>query len=177
MISRTVFILNGKAGSGKDTFVELQKEYAFQQYMIRVSNISTVDRVKEAAKLLGWNGVKDDLSRKFLSDLKDLSVTFCDGPAQYCYRRAEYLENNEWLYIHCREPKEIEKMQNYLSSRMRCYTVLIDRDDNFNVTSNHADVEVNNYKYDFIIDNNSTLDVFAETARSFVDKIVNSRPY
>ena len=35
-------------------------------------NISSVDKVKEAAKVLaGWNGEKDEKSRKFLSDLKD----------------------------------------------------------------------------------------------------------
>ena len=42
-------------GSGKDTFVEFCAKYA------KVMNISSVDKVKEAAKILvGWDEIKDE---------------------------------------------------------------------------------------------------------------------
>jgi hypothetical protein len=170
-VNRVVFILNGKAGSGKDTFVELQKAYAQQRYRIKVRGISTVDKVKEAARLLGWDGVKVPSSRKFLSDLKDLSTKFCDGPAKYCYEVADTLESNSWLYIHCREPDEIDKMQKVLQKRMQCFTVFIRRPGVEDVVSNHADLNVEKFNYDFYVDNNSTLEIFAKKACDFVDKI------
>lgn len=172
--SKVVFILNGRAGSGKDTFVDLQKDYALREYMIKVSGISTVDKVKEAARILGWNGIKDSRSRKFLSDLKDLSVEYCDSPAHYCYQRVNYMQDNEWLYIHCREPIEIEKLRNHISNTTKCYTVFIRRYASLDVTSNHADTDVENYNYDFEIDNNSDLSAFATKAYQFVDHIVET---
>ena len=48
---KQIIIINGSGGVGKDTFVEFCKKYA------RVLNISSVDKVKEAANILtGWNG-------------------------------------------------------------------------------------------------------------------------
>ena len=139
--SRKVFIINGKAGSGKDTFVNFQKEYARDNYGIEIINISTVDKIKEAAKLLGWNEVKDNRSRKFLSDLKDLSVEYYDFPAQYCYKVVKSMPYNGWLYIHCREPQEIEKMRQHIIHYVPyCYTILLDRPGVEEVSSNHADI-------------------------------------
>ena len=54
-MDKQVIIINGTGGSGKDTFVEYCSEFA------KVTNISSVDKVKEAAKILvGWNGEKDE---------------------------------------------------------------------------------------------------------------------
>ena len=62
---KEIVVINGSVGVGKDTFVQFCAEYA------PIMNISSVDKVKEAAKVLaGWNGEKDEKSRKFLSDLK-----------------------------------------------------------------------------------------------------------
>ena len=56
-MDKQVIIINGTGGSGKDTFVEYCSEFA------KVTNISSVDKVKEAAKILvGWNGEKDEKS-------------------------------------------------------------------------------------------------------------------
>ena len=54
-MNKKVIIINGTGGSGKDTFVEFCAEFA------RVTNISSVDPAKAAAKVLvGWEGEKDD---------------------------------------------------------------------------------------------------------------------
>lgn len=168
---RRIFIINGKAGSGKDTFVNFQKDYAKNQYGIDIINISTVDKVKEAANLLGWNGVKDARSRKFLSDLKDLSVEYCDHPAQYCYKVAESLPYNAWLYIHCREPEEIEKMKEHFSKQFTCFTILLDRPGVKAVTSNHADADIDDYTYDFYLHNNDDLQALECLAQGFITKM------
>ena len=77
-MKKRIVIINGVGGSGKDTFVELCAKHA------NVINISSVDKVKEAAKVLvGWNGEKDEKSRKLLVDLKKISIEYNDYPTAY----------------------------------------------------------------------------------------------
>lgn len=58
-------------------------------------NISSVDKIKEAAKVLGWDGGKTEEDRKFLSDLKLLST----GYNNYLY---EYIRTNVEQFEHDR---------------------------------------------------------------------------
>ncbi len=77
-MKKRVIIINGMGGSGKDTFVEFCAKHG------AVTNISSVDKVKEAAKILvGWDGAKDEKSRKLLVDLKKLSIDYNNYPTKY----------------------------------------------------------------------------------------------
>ena len=67
---KKIVVINGSGGSGKTTFVSMVKKYA------SVCEISSVERIKQAATLLGWNGDKTEKDRKFLSDLKFLSSAY-----------------------------------------------------------------------------------------------------
>lgn len=62
-----VIVINGMGGVGKSTFISLCHEID-----PRVIETSTVDFVKEIALQAGWDGVKDEDGRRFLSDLKTL---------------------------------------------------------------------------------------------------------
>lgn len=85
---KEIVVINGSGGVGKDTFVQFCGEYA------PIMNISSVDKVKEAAKVLaGWNGEKDEKSRKFLSDLKELGIEYNDAPFKYISNMAEEFKN------------------------------------------------------------------------------------
>ena len=70
MNEKVKIIINGCGGVGKDTFVDYCRIFA------NITNISSVDKIKEAAKILGWNGGKAEEDRKFLSDLKLLSTGY-----------------------------------------------------------------------------------------------------
>ncbi len=110
-MNKQVIIINGTGGSGKDTFVELCSKYA------KVVNISSVDKVKEAAKILvGWNGEKDEKSRKLLVDLKQLSIDYNDFPTKYVQEQYEAFikSDSNYLFIHIREISEICKIKNLL---------------------------------------------------------------
>ena len=90
---KEIVVINGSGGAGKDTFVQFCGEYT------SIMNISSVDKVKEAAKVLaGWNGEKDEKSRKFLSDLKELGIEYNDAPFKYISNMAE-----EFKKIHHRQ--------------------------------------------------------------------------
>lgn len=67
------------AVQAKDTFVKMvSRQMDKTSNYMAVMNISSVDKVKEAAKIIGWNGGKEEKDRKFLSDLKELSSGYND---------------------------------------------------------------------------------------------------
>lgn len=163
-MKKKIIIINGSGGVGKDTFVEFCQEYA------NVKNISSVDKVKEAAKILvGWNGDKDDKSRKLLVDLKQLSIDYNDYPTVYIKDEADsFIENSEqdMMFVHIREISEIEKLKKLLNAK----TLLITSTRVAKITSNNSDANVDQYTYDYYISNDGTLDELKEKAKEFVEK-------
>lgn len=163
-MKKEIIIINGSGGVGKDTFVEFCEEFA------SVKNISSVDKVKEAAKILvGWNGDKDDKSRKLLVDLKQLSIDYNDYPMTYIKQEAdEFMENEEqnMMFVHIREISEIEKVRNMLNAK----TLLITSSRVAKITTNNSDANVDKYEYDYYISNDGTLDKLKEKAKSFVER-------
>lgn len=163
-MNKQVIIINGTGGSGKDTFVEFCSEFA------KVTNISSVDKVKEAAKILvGWNGEKDEKSRKLLVDLKQLSIKYNDYPTKYIQEQYKEFKtsNAEYLFIHIREIEEIEKIKKLLNAK----TLLIRNPRVALITSNNSDGNVYKYEYDCTIENDGTLEDLKEKAKEFVKEI------
>ena len=163
-MDKKIYIINGSGGVGKDTFIEYCSEFA------KVKNISSVDKVKEAAKILtGWNGEKDEKSRKLLVDLKKLSIDYNDYPVKYIEEQAkEFQENDdeEMMFVHIREIDEIKKVK----ERVTVKTILVTSTRVEKITSNSSDANVENYEYDYYIKNDGTLDELREMAKEFVDK-------
>lgn len=160
-MQKQVFIINGSGGVGKDTFVELVSRYA------GVRNFSSVDEVKSFAKMMGWNGEKDEKSRKFLSDLKDILTEYNDKPFTYlqsCVSRFLKDTTNEFCFLHIREPEEIQRAKEAFDA----ITVLVTRDNIETVKGNHADEQVLQYTYDVHIRNDHSLDWLEAVARKFV---------
>lgn len=165
-----IYILNGKAGSGKTTFFKLIEEKC-RNY---VYNYSTVDLVKKVAYGCGWNGSKTPENRKFLSDLKDLLTEWDDVPYKDCLKEIKRItsladiydvEHDDWaIFIDCREPKEIQKFVDRLGAK----TIFIDRKIEDYNASNHADANVENFEYDIVINNNGTLEDLAAIAMNFI---------
>ena len=167
------FIINGRPRSGKDTFVNfcLEELGAFGKL------ISTVDFVKKIATECGWDGTKDLKNRKFLSDLKDLLTNWGDVPYKKTLQEIDMFKfdldcwnvpDKGVVFIMCREPKEIERFERELNAK----SLLIRRASvEFEQQSNHADSEVLNHKYDYIIENNGTIDELKEKAKEFLKNL------
>lgn len=168
-----VIVVNGYPRSGKDTFVNFCKE---KLGAFGVS-VSTVDFVKYLAAQSGWDGTKTPKNRKFLSDLKDLLTEWNDVPwkkveevfesikvecFQYGLRDSDF-----FLFIHSREPKEIERFQKEYGA----LTILIDREEVEGKQSNHSDAEVMNFNYDYIINNDGTLEELKMKAMTFIESV------
>ena len=151
-----VVVINGIATVGKDKFIEFYEKHS----PAKIINISTIDEVKSIAMKMGWDGTKDDKSRKFLSDLKDLWTEYNDGIFKSV---VDYINkfHGVVIFVHCREPKEISKFKNKFKEN--CVTLLVKREC-IHVPDNHADREVENYEYDMTLFNNGTLQDLEEKA-------------
>ncbi len=161
-MKKQIVIINGTGGSGKDTFVEFCTKYG------KIMNFSSVDKVKEIAKYIGWNGGKSEKDRKFLSDLKRLTTNYNDFSFESIKDAVYQFENSnkEILFIHIREPEEIERAANAFSAK----TLLIKRVGLENITTNYSDANVDNYPYDYIIEN-TTLEELDHNALNFINQL------
>lgn len=161
-MKKRVVIINGGGGSGKDTFAEFCAKHT------NVINISSVDRVKDAAKILvGWDGTKDEKSRKLLVDLKKLSIDYNNYPTTYIleeYKKFLASEANI-LFIHIREISEIKKLKELLNAE----TILLVNPRVPKITSNTSDANVNDYTYDYTVENAGTLEDLEQKAIEFIN--------
>ena len=160
-MNKKVFIINGSGGVGKDTFVEFVQKYSYTQ------NVSSVDEVKAFASLMGWRGEKNENSRKFLSDLKDILTEYNDRPFKFMEREVKLFladRHAEFLFLHIREPEEIQRAKEAFNAT----TILVTRDGIEQVKGNHADERVLQYTYDIHIKNDGSLTLLEAIARKFV---------
>lgn len=159
-----VIVINGAGGVGKDTLCDMAaKEF-------RVLNVSSITPIKEIAKMCGWHGEKDDKARKFLSDLKRLTIDYNDFPT--VKMKEEYdrflLGDCELMFVHIREGEEIDKFVRATDGK--AHTLLILGGDRFKKARLHSygnasDDEVENYAYDYVFTNDKPLE---ETKDNFI---------
>lgn len=163
-----VFVVNGLPTSGKTTFEQLVAEEAHKKgkevYITSIINI-----VKTCAETLGWEGTKSMADRKFLSDLKDALEDWKDIP--YISLVADYQVAKEAdidiMFIDAREPKDIERIKRDFNAK----SILVHRDEVFGQEqSNHADSNVYETAYDYIIYNNADLNNLKESAIIFLEE-------
>ena len=161
-MKKYIFIVNGMARSGKDTFAEILGS------MVPTTKYSSIDKVKSVATLCGWDGGKTEKDRKFLSDLKRLTTEYNDMAFKAIADKVERFNSNyihRILLIDIREPKEIDRAKRVFGA----YTILIKNDRVKTITSNTSDANVYNYVYDCVIENNGTLTEFRKNIKDFVD--------
>jgi len=168
-------IINGTGGVGKDTFVDLCKDYACSSeipFWCDIYNFSSVEIIKTAAGVIGWDGGKTEKDRKFLADLKKLAKEYNNCSIKYMANKYNECKNAKItagtyiLFFHIREPEEIEEFKNYVKDPI---TLLIRRNTVKIIKSNYSDANVENYNYDRIIDNDGSLDDLFEKAKEFIN--------
>ena len=164
---KKVFILNGVGASGKGEFADRVGKY------IPTRKYSIVDLPKEAAKLLGWNGAKTEKDRRFLSDIMDLATEYNDSPYKDVINLVEAFDTElpeEVLIIDMRDPKDIARAVKDFEAE----TILIRNPSVGKIESNHADANVENYNYDYIIENDGTLEQLDKMAYLFSEQVVKN---
>ena len=166
-ITKKIYITNGMARCGKDTFAK------FLNDIVPTLKYSSIDKVKDIAKLCGWDGGKTEKDRKFLSDLKLLTTEYSNMAFEAIKSKVnEFLEDSQYvvMLIDIREPAEIEKAKTAFGAK----TILIENKNVKTISSNMADANVFNYTYDYTVKNNGTLDDFRENVEEFVSTVIQN---
>ena len=151
-----VIIINGSGRTGKDTFCEYFSKF------IPADVVSSVTLVKKAFKILvGEDVPKDEAMRKFLSDMKLAWTAYNDGPTKYMINKVKSC-TRPVIFLHIREPEEIDKIKTELQLMGYNVTTLLMRNKNVNkIESNMADLNVENYEYDTIINNETYINCYS----------------
>ena len=160
-MKKAVLVINGAGGVGKDTLCDLAERH------LKIRNISTITPIKDIARMCGWDGSKDDKSRKFLADLKQLSVEYNDFPTKWAINIFnEFMQTDEQiLFVHIREPEEIAKFVKATGGFAKALLVRGGERMKKSHYGNAADDCVENYTYDYYFLNDKTLE---EAEREFV---------
>lgn len=169
-----VVVINGHPRAGKDTFVKFCQEILGT---FRCRNLSTIDYIKKIAPLFGWREEKTPEARRFLAKLKDITTEYNDFSYRYIKKQFSAIEKEEWngediiVFVHCREPKDIERfVRDY-----NAITVLVKNKRVEDEYSNEADANVENYRYDVTILNNTTLDNLKLSAKAFIEYLAEEK--
>ena len=167
VMKKLVIVINGSGGVGKDTICDLAAKH------FKVRNISSVDPIKEIATFCGWTGVKDDKARKFLHDLKILTAEYNDFPTNWALNVfREFLESDEQiLFVHIREPWEIEKFVKATDGVAKTLLVRGGTRSRSRIYGNAADDMVENYEYDYYFVNDHSLDETEQLVKELFDGI------
>lgn len=163
-MNKLVMVINGAGGVGKDTLCDLSAKH------FKVRNISSVDPIKEIATFCGWTGVKDDKARKFLHDLKTLTAEYNDFPTNWALNVfREFMTNDEQiLYVHIREPWEIEKFVKATGGVAKTLLVRGGARTRTDAYGNAADDSVEQYEYDYYFLNDESLE---EAEKNFCEML------
>ena len=148
-----------------------------------VSELSTVDFVKEVARICGWKGKKEKKDREFLHDLKEAMEKWDNIPNKKVLEDAEniiknYLGLNHLFFVNIREPQSIESFSQLVMEQGYETPIKILMESN--MSSNEVDSivqEIKSIKYDKIYKNNGTLKDLANTAGDFIEEIIHAKRY
>ena len=168
-MKKTVIVINGSGGVGKDTLCDM----AANRY--KVKNVSSIMPIKELAKQCGWNGEKTDKARKFLSDLKALTTEYNNFPTRWIYN--EYLDflntDEEVMFVHIREGSEIKKFVDITEGK--ALTLLVRGGKRFEKRQeygNASDDLVEEYSYDYYFVNDNPIEVTEALFCDFLGEII-----
>lgn len=164
---KKVYITNGSGSKGKDSFAELVGKY------IPTFKYSSIDLVKDMLEFAGVKKEpKTERKRLLYSDTKDMLTKYDDIPFRDVTSIvADFksgLIDTDILLIDIREPEEIARAVETFGAE----TILVRNPNVDNITSNHADRDVENYEYDYIIENDGTFEQLDKVAKLFVGEII-----
>lgn len=132
-MNKTILVLlNGHAGVGKDTFVELCRKSATSKDC-EVMNLHRSDAPKAALTSLGWDGKKDEETRTLLKNIIDWMEPrgLLDRYLQTQLESANsvFADKDLIMFYHVRDPEVMYSLINrYLGTNIQTISVLIQRE-------------------------------------------------
>ena len=166
-----IIIVNGRGGSGKDTFENFVNDYGSKQGY-QFYKTSMVSFVKQEAEKLGWRGGKSTEDRRFLSDLKDTLTRWNDSPFQDIINTINKCESwkLDFIFIDAREAEDIERIK---ESYPDVTTLLVTRPScDLQIYGNHADDGVLDIQYDWVIENSGSIEDLKAAAEVWFEEFL-----
>ncbi|MBE7018426.1 MAG: hypothetical protein E7413_00895 [Ruminococcaceae bacterium] len=166
---KKIYITNGSGTSGKDTFAKMLSKY------ITVHKYSSINLVKAMLQFVGVDTEqKTEELRLLLSDMKDRLTKYDNIPFKDISEVVNNFKDNQItadvLLIDIREPDEIARAAEVFDAD----TILIKNPNVKKIKSNHADANVDNYNYDYIIENDGTLEQLDKMAYLFSEQVIKN---
>ena len=165
-MKKTVIIINGKGGAGKDTICSIVSEH------FDCMSVSSITPIKDIATKHGWSGEKDNKSRRFLADLKKAFSQYNDLPTNYLMEMyASFIEDpkKEIMFAHIREAAEISHFASKIPTPL--ITLYIDRP-GLGRYDNESDDNAENFAYNFTYINDKPLEELASDFMRFFKTIL-----
>lgn len=171
-----IFLLSGKARSGKDTVADILEEQFINKKVLR---IAYADDVKYICKTyLGWDGEKDETGRTLLQEVGTILGRGHLGENYWVDRVKDILFFSQNRYdvviiTDCRFPNEIEVIQD--AYKGRCTSIRVERP-NHQSGLNAAQMEhisetaLDDYEFDFEIMNDGSLDDLSRKINNIINK-------
>ncbi len=159
---KKIFIVNGYPNSGKDEFKKLISKY------IATYSTSIINETKTFVNDLYGTSAKDDERRKLLSDTENFLAEVYNIPHQLTSAKVDlFLQSDkEIMLIDVRKPHIIKDLVDTFGFK----TIFV-KNSRHHKAENDADMFVENYTYDYIIDNNGTLEELEKQAIEFVKNL------
>jgi len=161
---------SGKARHGKTTAAQLIKPL-LEEKGLKAEIIPLAKRMKEQAKMLGWDGSKDERGRRLLQEISwPVKHYFgIDIYAKWCYEQAVEQNLDVLLIDDVRMMAEIDYF-NSLANKGEIESfdlVRIERpgfvsDLNAQALADVSETELDTYSFDYVIVNDGTLDELKE---------------
>ena len=111
-----MLIITGEAGSGKDTLAQHLKSIYEKEGAV-IHTVTFASKLKEEAKALGWDGIKDQKGRDLLQDLGKLMKNYHGSRyyAEQAFVGREQVEGkqNVWIVTDARFLVEIEHCREF----------------------------------------------------------------
>jgi len=155
-----VLILNGPAGVGKGTFLDILKGWA----NFAIYKRSSIAWAKEViTDKFGWKGDKTPENRKLLGEVKRLGIKYGDLPFKDVKKHLNIAArcSARWFATDIREPDEIRKLVQYCEERdIECYTIRIYNKKKEKEALDHlaeTDNIYSDYQYDYGYVNNGSI--------------------
>ena len=167
---KLAIVINGGGGAGKDTLCD------FAAKKFKTVNVSSIDPIKKIAAENGWKGEKTPEARRFLSELKRVFTEYNDLPTNYILEKyaAFLFDDSELFFVHIREGEQIarfiEKARNIGGSPVSLLVRSKRCSENY---GNASDDDVENFDYDYVYQNDSSLEEAERDFPEFIKKIAN----
>lgn len=175
-----IFIVSGKANSGKDTTCELINNYVKLKELNSI-NLQFSSYIKMYAKVIsGWNGSEDTKPRALL---QELGTEIIRNKIDNKFFIKRIIDDIKVYSYYCdvitisdaRMPEEIDEIYNYFDN---VYRINIRRDNyNNNLLDNEkkhlTETALDGYNnYDYIINNDSSIEALNDKIKNIIDEVL-----